>query len=488
MKEAIYRLKKLYADWADEEALNVFPLAQSGSYRKYFRITGKEKTAIGVFNPDKKENQAFISFTKHFLKKGLNVPKLYAQQLKENIYLIEDLGDTTLYSLIQNSDSANKIIRNPKSEIRNSQILDYYKQALLHLIRFQIDGRKELDYSVCYPREKFDKQSILWDLNYFKYYFLKLAKIPFDEQKLEDDFNAFAGILLSADKKYFMYRDFQSRNILIHNEQLYFIDYQGGRKGALQYDVASLLFQARVNLSDSDRDELLSFYLDQLGNRLKVNRKEFKKYYYGYVLIRILQTLGAYGFRGYYENKPHFLLSIPYALKNLQRLLDKNHIPTKLHELKKVAVSIPENEEIKKLVPEQQGEKLKVTINSFSYKEGIPKDYTGNGGGFVFDCRSIDNPGRYTEYANNTGLDENVISFLNEKQDVKDFFKSVYSIVDGAVTNYIKRNFKNLMISFGCTGGQHRSVYCAETLAKHLKNNFNVLIEINHTNLNRRGQ
>jgi aminoglycoside/choline kinase family phosphotransferase len=488
MNDIIAKLKKLFINWSGEEIISVSPIAQSGSYRKYFRITGKEKTAIGVFNPDKRENSAFISFTKHFLKKGLNVPQLYAQQLKENIYLLEDLGDTTLYSLIEKDDSLKNIIRNQKSETSNSQLFDYYKQALRHLIRFQIDGGKDFDYSVCYPREKYDKQSILWDLHYFKYYFIKLLKIPFDEQKLEDDFNAFSGFLLSADTKYFMYRDFQSRNILVHNHQLYFVDYQGGRKGALQYDVASLLFQAKVNLLPSVRDDLLSYYLDQVSQKSKIKTQKFLRYYYGYVLIRLLQTLGAYGFRGYYENKSHFLLSIPYALKNLQWLVDTNHLPKKIPELRNVVSEILQSEELKNLVTIQTGDKLKVTINSFSYKDGIPKDYSGNGGGFVFDCRSIDNPGRYNEYANSTGLDVNVISFLNEKQDVKDFLNSVYSIVDGAVNNYIKRNFKNLMISFGCTGGQHRSVYCAENLAQHLKINFDVLVEINHTNLNRRGQ
>ena len=477
MKEVTVQLKKLFEDWADEKALNLIPLAQSGSYRKYFRITGKEKTSIGVFNPNNQENKAFISFTKHFLNKGLNVPRLYAQQLLKNIYLIEDLGDTTLFSLIE-KEKAN----DPLSE----KILSYYKDALTHLVRFQIDGGKGLDYSVCYPRNKFDKQSILWDLNYFKYYFLKLAKISFDEQKLEDDFNAFSKFLLSADTKYFMYRDFQPRNILVHNDKLYYIDYQGGRKGALQYDVASLLFQARVNLSHETREELLTVYLNQLNNRIKIDQKEFKKYYYGYALIRLLQTLGAYGFRGYYENKPHFLLSIPYALNNLQWLQEKNQLSKKHSELNRVLVSVLKNEELKKLNLKPSSGKLKVTINSFSYGEGIPKDYSGNGGGFVFDCRSLENPGRYSEYVNSTGLDEDVIHFLNEKKDVKDFLKTVHSIVDESVKNYIHREFKDLMISFGCTGGLHRSVYCSENLARHLKENFNVVVEVNHTKLNKK--
>ena len=475
MNEVIENLKRLYRDWADEEVISVSPIAQSGSYRKYFRITGKEKTAVGVFNPDKKENHSFISFTKHFLKKGLNVPHLFAQNLKENIYLIEDLGDTTLFSLIEKEKTNGSL---------SEKVLSYYKDALSHLIHFQIDGGKGLDYSICYPRAKFDKQSILWDLNYFKYYFLKLAKIPFDEQKLEDDFNKFAEFLLSTDTKYFLYRDFQSRNILVHNDQLYFIDYQGGRKGALQYDVASLLFQAKVNLPTKTREELLEFYLTEVNQRSEFRSQRFKKYYYGYVLIRLLQTLGAYGFRGYYENKSHFLLSIPYALKNLQWLKEKNHLPKKLSELNRVLTSILKNEEFKKLDQNQKDKKLKVTINSFSYKEGIPKDYSGNGGGFVFDCRSLENPGRYPEFVNNSGLDQNVIQFLNAKKDVKDFLKYVNSIVDESVKNYIQRDFSDLMISFGCTGGQHRSVYCAENLAKHLKETFNVAVEVNHIQLN----
>ena len=477
MKEKQHSLKILFEDWSQEEALSIRPLAQSGSYRKYFRISGKEKTAIGVFSPDKKENRAFISFTKHFLKKGLNVPILYDQQLKENIYLIEDLGDTTLFSLME-KEKANDSFSN--------KALSYYREALSQLIRFQTDGGKGLDYSVCFPRVKFDQQSILWDLNYFKYYFLKLAKIPFDEQKLEDDFKTFTQFLLSASTNYFMYRDFQSRNILVYNDELYFVDYQGGRKGALQYDVASLLFQAKVNLPPSARDELLNYYLDQANQKSKIKTQKFLRYYYGYVLIRLLQTLGAYGFRGYYENKSHFLLSIPFALKNLQWLVDENHIPKKLPEMKRILDLIINNEELKKFELNQLGKKLKVTINSFSYKEGIPKDYSGNGGGFVFDCRSLENPGRYPEFKERTGLDESVIQFLDNKNDVDEFLKSVYKVVDESVKKYIDRDFKNIMINFGCTGGQHRSVFCAEKLAVHIKENFDVLIEVNHTQLSKK--
>jgi hypothetical protein len=283
-----------------------------------------------------------------------------------------------------------------------------------------------------------------------------------------------------------MYRDFQSRNILVYNDELYFVDYQGGRKGALQYDVASLFFQAKVNLSEHIREELLEYYLQLLSQKLKVKSQKFMRHYYGYVLIRLLQTLGAYGFRGYYENKTHFLTSIPYALKNLQWLVEKNHIPKKLPELKRILDFIINNSELKKFELNQVVKKLKVTLNSFSYKEGIPKDYSGNGGGFVFDCRSLENPGRYPEYVNSTGLDDDVINFLSNKRNVIEFLQSVYSIVDDSVKNYIQRDFKDLMISFGCTGGQHRSVFCAEKLAVHIKENFDVLVEVNHTQLSKK--
>jgi len=489
----INQLKNLFSKWAKEEPTDIIRIAESGSYRKYFRIKGKEKTGVGVFSPDDKENKAFITFTKHFLKKGLNVPKLYAQNLKEKVYLLEDLGDTTLYSRVQKDDIPVHQIRNQKSTIINFKIVDYYKQALQHLIRFQIDGSKGLDYSVCYPRKKFDRQSILWDLNYFKYYFLKLAKIPFDEQKLEEDFYSFTNLLLKAESNYFLYRDFQARNILLKNDELYFIDYQGGRKGALQYDVASLLFQAQVNLSPALREELLEFYLAALSQkstaqgesrkRRKVKSQNFKKYFYDYVLIRLLQTFGAYGFRGFYENKTYFLKSIPFALKNLLWLFDKKLIPSKLKQLQQILSLIVQNEELKKFELKDQ-KKLKVTINSFSYKKRMPVDYAGNGGGFLFDCRGLNNPGRLPQFSQVTGKDESVIRFLEANTNVSEFLNSVYSLIDETVKDYIKRDFKRLQVNFGCTGGQHRSVYCAEKLAEHLKINFDVDVELNHTGLN----
>jgi len=471
MNKTINSLNKLYNKWANEEAIQINGIAESGSYRKYYRIKGKEKTAIGVFNSNKKENKAFISFTKHFLKKDLNVPIFYTQDIKKNIYLLQDLGDETLFSFAQRN--------------RRSKVKELYKSALEHLLKFQIDGGKGLDYSLCYPRNKFDEQSILWDLNYFKYYFLKLAKIPFDEEKLEQDFKLFARLLLKADLKYFLYRDFQARNILLHDDDLYFIDYQGGRKGALQYDVASLLFQAQINFSAAEREELLDHYLDRLTIKINIRRKDFLKHYNNYALIRLLQTLGAYGFRGFFESKTYFLKSIPFALNNLNWLLKNNLGPVKLKELNRVLNTIVQDEKLLKFKT-SISKKLKVTINSFSYKTGIPMDYAGNGGGFVFDCRVLNNPGRYSEYINLNGSDEPVRNFLETKSNVNEFLSSVYALVDDAVKNYLERNFKNLLINFGCTGGQHRSVYCAEKLADHLKQNSNLMLELNHTQLDKK--
>jgi len=471
MSNTIKLIKVLYKKWAKEEPLEIKAIAESGSYRKYFRIRGKEKTAIGVYNKDKKENEAFISFTKHFIEKGLNVPELYVQDLEKNIYLLQDLGDETLFSFA---------LKNKRPEVKK-----LYKAALEHLIRFQIDGGKELDYSRCYPRNKFDRQSILWDLFYFKYYFIKLAKITFDEAKLEGDFNSLAHLLLKAGSNYFLYRDFQARNIVLHSNELYFVDYQGGRKGALQYDVASLLFQAQINFSPVDREELLTYYIKMLTKKINVKKKDYLKHYYNYVLIRLLQTFGAYGFRGFFENKTYFLKSIPFALKNLEWLINEELLPFNLKELHKVLIDITQNEVLKKFnVAEEK--KMKVTVNSFSYKNGVPVDYSGNGGGFVFDCRVLNNPGRYSEYSNLTGKDTGVAQFLELKSNVNEFLDSIYILVDNAVKNYNERNFKNLMVNFGCTGGQHRSVYCAEKLASHLNEKFEVKVELNHTQLKKK--
>jgi len=472
------QLIKLFEQWAGEKAGSINPLPQSGSYRKYFRIKSDEKNAIGVYNSDKKENDAFISFTKHFLNKNLLVPQLYADDINNDVYLLEDLGDETLFSFI--SEEKNK-------EDFPDKRMNYYKSALSELIKFQTDASRDLDYSVCYPRNSFDRQSMMWDLNYFKYYFLKLTQTPFDEQKLEDDFNALIEFLLTANTEFFMYRDFQSRNVMIKNDKLYFIDYQGGRKGALQYDVASLLYDAKADLPQVVRDELLAHYLSVLCNETNIEKDEFMKYYYSYVLIRILQAMGAYGFRGLYEKKAHFLKSIPYAINNISHLLENELLPKGLKELKLSIAFLTKNKSFKVLYSNDDLDKLIVSINSFSYKSGIPVDLSGNGGGFVFDCRILLNPGRNEEFKNLTGKDKKVIKFLEDQNDVKEFLTNTISIVESAVKNYTKRNFNHLMINFGCTGGQHRSVYCVERLAEFLSRSFDITVVVKHIEMEKKG-
>ena len=328
----------------------------------------------------------------------------------------------------------------------------------------------------------------MWDLNYFKYYFLKLTKTVFDEQLLENDINKFAEFLLSAEMNNFMYRDFQSHNIMIKDEKLYFIDYQGGRKGALQYDVASLLYDAKADVPQKIRDELVEFYIQHLNRRTKINRKEFLNHYYGYILIRILQAMGAYGFRGLYENKVHFLKSIPYSIKNLKYLIDNNLLPDGFPELRKSLAKIINNDKLSKFGYHETQDKLKVTINSFSYKNGIPLDLSGNGGGFVFDCRALPNPGRLEKFKELTGRNKEVIFFLENESTVKNFLENVSKISEVSIKNYIERKFTSLVINFGCTGGQHRSVYSAEKLSTLLKNKFDINVEVNHTGLEQKGE
>lgn len=467
-------INRLFKSWSTENAITIVPLPQSGSSRKYFRITGKTASAVAALNKDKVENRAFITFAKHFFTKNLPVPQILAEDLNENLYLLEDLGNQTLFDLLNKEGFTNTV-------------KEYYQQALRTLLSFQLEAGKDLDYSVCYPRDKFDEQSILWDLNYFKYYFLKLADIQFDEQKLENDFKVLAKYLSGVNADYFMYRDFQSRNIMIKDNQLYFIDFQGGRKGALQYDVASLLWSARANLTFDQREELLNYYLNELQKDIQVNTDEFIKYYYGFVLVRILQTLGAYGFRGFYERKDHFLKSIPHAIDNLEWLIENQKVTINCDELFFAIAGII-NSEIRKKFREEKNDRLKIIITSFSYKQGIPQDTSGNGGGFVFDCRGLNNPGRYDEYKLLTGKDDAVIKFLEEKSDVDKYLKNVWKLILPTVKEYQERGFKNLMINFGCTGGQHRSVYCAEKTAKYFFTKPNLQVDVKHTELKKRDE
>lgn len=471
--ELKHHLATLFKRWSGQGPVKITPIEAHGSERTYYRLFGPDSTtAIAAHNADRRENIAFLTFSRHFRKAGLPVPEIYLEDLDHGVYLEEDLGDTTLFSLL--------------SDLRRStgfpaEVVRMYEKVVEFLPRFQIAAARDLDYGVCYPRSRFDRQSMMWDLNYFKYYFLKLSRIPFDEQYLEDDFQRFTDFLLEADGDYFMYRDFQSRNVMIRDGQPYFIDYQGGRKGALQYDIASLLFDAKADIPHDVRAALLERYIDAVREHITIDRDSFLQHYYGYVLIRIMQALGAYGFRGFYERKTHFLRSVPYAIRNLEWLLRTAELPVELPALTAAWEALVRSSYLRQL--SDANLRLTVRIQSFSYRRGIPVDEKGHGGGFVFDCRALPNPGRFPEFAEVTGNDPEVIAFLEKEEEVHRFLRHTTSILDQVVKNYQDRNFTDLMVAFGCTGGQHRSVYCANRVAEHLRNRFDIDVEVRHREL-----
>jgi aminoglycoside/choline kinase family phosphotransferase len=448
-----------------------------GSGRAIVRLTGEGISAIGVTYPVREENIAFLEFSKHFYRHGLPVPEIYAEDLSQGAYLEEDLGDTTLFDYL-GSNRADGLIA--------PEAIEAYRKVVATLPRFQVEAGRDLNYKVCYPRASFDRQSISWDLNYFKYYFLRLAGVPFNEQALEQDFSRLTKFLLGANHDYFLYRDFQSRNIMLRNRQPFFLDYQGGRKGALQYDIASLLYDGKADLPPELRQELLEYYLDCLSSHIKLDRGAFMEHYYAYVYVRIMQALGAYGFRGFYERKPHFLQSVPYALKNLRWLAHQVKLPIALPELLEAFHSMLASEKLQGLASSAQA--LTVRIFSFSFHSEAPIDNSGNGGGFVFDGRCLPNPGRQEQFRALTGRDAPVIDYLNRQNSVHQFLAGVLSLVDASVRAYQERGFKSLMVSFGCTGGQHRSVYLAEQLAHHLRGNSGADVVVRHIGLEKMGK
>jgi aminoglycoside/choline kinase family phosphotransferase len=443
-----------------------------GSGRKIIRLSAEKISAVGILYDVREENAAFLEFSRHFRKHGLPVPEIYAQDLDHGAYLEEDLGDTSLFEFLSKNRVGDRI---------DLSVVEAYRKVIATLPKFQIEAGHDLNYKVCYPRGSFDRQSIAWDLNYFKYYFLRLAGIPFSEQALEDDFSRLTKFLLSAGRDYFLYRDFQSRNIMLRQGQPFFLDYQGGRKGALQYDVASLLYDAKADLPPELRQQLLDHYLDTLAGFLDLKRDAFLHHYYAYVYIRIMQALGAYGFRGFYERKVHFLQSVPYALKNLRWLLHNVTLPIALPTLTGAFHSMLASEKLQGLASD--ADNLVVRIFSFSFHRGLPKDESGNGGGFIFDGRSLPNPGREERFKMLTGRDAPVIDYLNQQESVHQFLASVMLLVDASVSNYQRRGFKNLMVSFGCTGGQHRSVYLAEQVAKRLQGRNGLEVVLRHREL-----
>ncbi len=472
-------LKRLFEQHYRFPAEAVIPLQGQlgGSGRVIVRLTGRGISAIGILYPVREENVAFIEFSRHFRAHGLPVPEIYAEDLSQGAYLEEDLGDTTLFEFL---------CKNRIAETIAPPVVEAYRKVVTILPRFQVEAGRDLNYKVCYPRASFDRQSIAWDLNYFKYYFLRLAGIPFNEQSLELDFTRLTKFLLNANHDYFLYRDFQSRNVMLRHGEPFFLDYQGGRKGALQYDIASLLFDGKADLPPALRRELLDCYLDRLAGFIDFNREAFMEHYYAYVYIRIMQALGAYGFRGFFERKPHFLQSVPYALKNLRWLSANTRLPIALPALMDAFQGMLESEKLHNLA--SPATELTVRIFSFSFHDQVPADESGNGGGFVFDARGLPNPGREERFRQLTGKDAPVIEYLESQQSVHDYLAHACALVDATVGNYQRRGFTDLMVSCGCTGGQHRSVYLAEQLAKHLRETFSVKVVLQHVQLEKLGK
>lgn len=456
-------LSTLYAQTFGVDHYKIRPLTKAGSNRQYFRISGP-RTVVGVIGTSAIENNAFIYLSAHFSSKGLPVPKVIAVSDDRLCYIQEDLGDSSLFEMRED--------------------IPLLKQTIAILPDFQYKGADGMDFNNCYPVAAFDSQAILWDLNYFKYCFLNTTGVPYDERRLESEFRLMATRLAHSGKPTFMYRDFQSRNVMIKDGAPYFIDFQGGRKGPVEYDLVSFISQARAAFTPEVKEELIETYLQSASRYVSgIDRGLFRERLHEYELLRNLQVLGAYGFRGKFERKPHFLKSIPLALANLQNLLATGNDTYPY--LTEILAAMLEQESIDSITEEVRPSLLTVHVSSFSYKKGIPKDYSGNGGGFVFDCRGMENPGRYEEYKSRTGLEKPVIDFLESKGEIQTFMENCYGLVDPSVECYDRRGFTSLAVNFGCTGGQHRSVYGAQHMAEHIKTKFpHVNVRLTHREQN----
>lgn len=465
-------LSKLYTDIYNCLPESLTELPSSGSNRRYFRLSLSDgsNSVIGVLGTSVPENEAFIYMADHFGKKGIPVPTVLRISDDRMAYIQTDLGDSLLFKEIEKG----RLTRSFSSVEK-----DLLSKTIRRLPDIQFAGAEEMDFSVCYPAVCFDERSIMWDLNYFKYCFLKATGLEFLEDKLEDDFQTMAKVLMRSNTDTFMYRDFQSRNVMIVEGEPWFIDFQGGRKGPFYYDVASFLWQAKANIPDGLRKELLEDYLGALKKYINIERDEFMANLRHFVLFRTLQVLGAYGFRGYFEKKPHFMQSVPFAIANLRALLNEPY--TEYPYLNELLLELVN---LKQFTDELDRKRLTVKVFSFAYKKGIPNDVTGNGGGYVFDCRAINNPGKYEHYKQFTGLDSNVIKFLEDDGEVITFLEHCHALTDATIERYIERGFTNLMISYGCTGGQHRSVYCAQHTAEHIAKKYKVKVELIHREQN----
>ena len=457
-------LSSLYQSYYGVQPSAVTALTGSGSNRQYFRLSSPAGTCIGVAGLDRKENDAFLTLAEHFRTKGLPVPEILQVSDDRMFYLQEDLGDLHLYDMIRTS-------RGEGQEELLCSIMSL-------LPKLQFEGAEGLDFSVCYPQPEFDRGMVMFDLNYFKYCFLKATGLEFNEVCLQEDFERLADDLLASSSSVpaFMYRDFQSRNVMVKDGMPYFIDFQGGRKGPVYYDVASFVWHARSDFPAALREKMTDAYLAALAEYVPVDRQDFYERLRVFVLFRTLQVLGAYGFRGWTEHKANFVVSIPGAIAALKDFMaglscgDASSVHERYPYLSETLLRMTALPRFEQGAP--QDGKLNVTVTSFSFKKGIPEDPSGNGGGYVFDCRSIHNPGRYQQYKALTGMDEEVIRFLEDDGEIIAFLEHVYGVVDPHVETYSNRGFTSLMVNFGCTGGQHRSVYCAEHLAAHLADRY----------------
>ena len=464
------KLKDLFESYTGQKVTETEEINSSGSNRRYFRLKGGNISVIGVVGNNLEENNAFVKLARHFIEKGIRVPKVLSVSEDGMRYIQEDLGDDQLYKLVSHG--------------RESGEYSSYESMLLcrtmeTLPKIQFKGAQGLDWSICYPEPAFNERMVMFDLNYFKYCFLKATGLEFNETRLQDDLEKLKEDLLK-DEGYetFMYRDFQARNVMVKDGEPYFIDFQGGRRGPIYYDVASFIWQARSRYPENLRKEMVQTYLTALKGYTQVDETVFHERLRLFVLFRTLQVLGAYGFRGYFEKKPHFLASVPYALSNLRKLLQKPFVEYPyLNEILTTLATMPQFNNI------AEDKRLEVRIFSFAYKKGIPVDTTGNGGGFVFDCRAVNNPGKYEHYRQFTGLDPEVVKFLEDDGGITKFLDNVYSLVDTHVKRFMERKFTHMQVCFGCTGGQHRSVYCAEHLAKHLSDRYDIKITVSHREL-----
>ena len=451
-------LHRLYSAHYGTCPVSVDPVSASASNRRYYRMASPAGTCIGAVGTDRQENEAFVAISLHFRSKGIPVPEVFAVSEDGMSYLQEDLGDEVLLD---------RLVKARRTGEGLAEAEELMCSAMALLPKIQFEGASGFDFSVCYPQPAFDRRMVMFDLNYFKYCFLKATGLEFNEMRLQDDFEKLADDLLADDTDTFMYRDFNARNVMVRGGEPCFIDFQGGRRGPVYYDVASFVYHARAGYTDGQREKMLEAYLEALSEYMPVDRKVFFSRLRLFVLFRLLQVLGAYGFRGWTEHKAAFMTSIPAALDELVRLLEEpfEEYPYLVETLGRMAA-------LDRFRRSERAGGLEVKVYSFSFKKGIPEDPSENGGGYVFDCRSIHNPGRYEPYKKQTGRDEAVIRFLEDDGEILTFLDHVYGVVDPHVETFAGRGFTDLMVSFGCTGGQHRSVYCAEHLARHIAEKY----------------